>query len=467
MPGTELSRRTLLKAAGVAAVAGTGLAATGCDDGGHSPSRPGADGSWTNWSGGQTSRPKTWLIPANEPDLVTEVRRATGTVRVVGAGHSFSPVVATDDTLVSLDELAGIVEHDEATTQATIWAGTRIRALGDPLWERGQAFANQGDIDKQSLGGAVGTSTHGTGVTLGSFSSAVRGVRLVTAAGDVVECSATRDADMFHAACTAMGTLGIVTQLRMQNRAPYALREHVYTAPLTEVLGNLEKLIAAHRHFEFWAFYSASDVLVKTLDEVPPDTTPTEPPAIDLPIDLALRSASELAHRFPLLSGTLQRMLAAASPEGTRIDRSYRIYPSPRKTRFNEMEYELPLARGPECLQEILTTVAVRGVTTLFPVEYRTVAADDCWLSPFYGRASASISIHQYAQVDYRELFAVVEPIFRKYEGRPHWGKLHTLGAKELAPLYPQWDAFQAVRRRLDPKGKFLNEHMRHCMGEA
>ncbi len=468
MSTSELSRRALLQAAGAAVLAGAGLGAVGCArDDEHASSRPRHDGSWANWSGSQTAHPKTWIIPANEPDLVTEVRRATGTVRVVGAGHSFSPIVATDDTLVSLDDLAGIVEHDPASLQATIWAGTRLHALGDPLWERGQAFVNQGDIDRQSLGGAVGTSTHGTGVTLGSFSSAVRGVRLVTAAGEVIECSPTHDADVFHAACTAMGTLGVVTQLRMQNRAPYALREHVYTAPLADVLRNLERLIAEHRHFEFWAFYLADAVLVKTLDELAADTTPTEPPAIPVPIDLVLRTASEVAHNVPVLAGTLQRLLAALSPDDTRVDRSYRVYPSPRNTRFNEMEYELPLARGPECLQEILTTVAVHDVPTLFPIEYRTVAADDCWLSPFHGRASASISIHQYAQADYRALFAIVEPIFRKYEGRPHWGKLHTLGAADLAELYPQWDAFQAVRRRLDPGGKFLNPHLRQCLEAA
>ena len=467
MSAGSLSRRALLLAAGGAAVASAGLVASGCDTADESRSRPRADGSWANWSGSQTARPRTWLIPANEPDLANEVRRATGPVRVVGAGHSFSPVVVTDETLVSLDDLSGIVEHDPATQQATIWAGTRLHALGDPLWERGQAFVNQGDIDKQSLGGAVGTSTHGTGVGLGSFSAAVRGIRMVTASGEVLECGPARDADVFHAACTSMGTLGIVTQLRMQNRARYALRERSYTAPLADVLRDHDRLIAAHRHFEFWAFYAAELALVKTLDEAPVDATPTEPPAMPLPIDLVLRSASELAHGVPAFAGSLQRLLAALAPDETRVDRSYRIYPSPRATRFNEMEYELPLAHGPDCLREILDTVRARGITTLFPLEYRTVAADDCWLSPFYGRASVSISIHQYYKADYRELFAVIEPIFWRYDGRPHWGKLHTLEAEELAELYPKWDAFHAVRRRLDPQGKLLNPHLRRCFEVA
>jgi FAD-linked oxidoreductase len=461
-----ISRRAVLQAAGGAAVlAGLGFGAAGCQGDDGSPSRPRRDGSWSNWSGSATAHPKTWLLPANETDLANEVRRARGPVRVVGAGHSFSPLVATDDLLISLDALAGIVDHDAVTAQATIWAGTRLHDLGEPLWKRGQALVNQGDIDKQSLGGAIGTSTHGTGVTLGSFSSAVRGLRLLTADGEIVECGPDRDADVFHAARSAIGSLGVVTQVRMQNRAAYSLREVQSTRPLDEVLGDLDGLIAGHRHFEFWAFHAASDVLVKTLDET--DAEPTAPPAIPLPIDTAVHLASELAHGVPALARSLQRLLTAVAPESERVDRSYRVYPSPRSVRFNEMEYEVPIQRGPDCLHEIRAAVERSGLTTFFPIEYRTVAGDDCWLSPFYGRASASISIHQYYKVDYRELFAVVEPIFWNHQGRPHWGKLHTLDAARLAPLYPQWDAFQAVRRRLDPQGKFLNPHVRHVLEAA
>ncbi len=202
---------------------------------------------------------------------------------------------------------------------------------------------------------------------------------------------------------------------------------------------------------------------MKTLAET--DAAPTPPPTIDIPIDLILWMASETAHAIPPIDGAVQRSLMSVFPSRTRVERSYRIFPSPRSVRFNEMEYELPAAKGPECLEEILATVKARDLNTLFPIEYRLVAADDCWLSPFYGRASASISIHQYHKRDYGELFSLVEPIFWKYDGRPHWGKLHTLTAKQLAALYPKWDAFQAVRRRLDPRGRFLNDHLRRVLG--
>ena len=174
--------------------------------------------------------------------------------------------------------------------------------------------------------------------------------------------------------------------------------------------------------------------------------------------------SAKIAHGLPQMDGPMQKLLTLLHTPTDRVGRSYRIFPSARNTRFNEMEYELPLAQGPDCLREILAAVRKSSIRTLFPIEYRTVAADEAWLSPFYGRASASISIHQYHSVDYRELFDLVEPIFWKYGGRPHWGKLHRLSAKELAPLYPKWDDFQRVRRRLDPQGRMLNEHLRRAL---
>jgi FAD-linked oxidoreductase len=457
----HFSRRELLKlaasAAGLAALPG-GLRAA---DGG--PAATPRPPEWSNWSGSQLSHPRAWLAPNDEAELVRQLKNAEGTIRVTGASHSFSALCKTDDTLVSLDKLSGVVAHDPGKLQATVWAGSRLRDLGAPLWDIGQAFINQGDVNPQSVAGACGTSTHGTGISLGSFSSVVRGARIVTPQGDVVECSPQRNSDVFHAACTSLGALGVVTQMTLQNRKTYLLHEQEYAEPLDTVLGKLAEYVAENRHFEFWVFFGSDTALVKRLNET--DREPTPPPAIDLPVDAVLTAASEIAHRLPALDGTMQKLLTGLHVDSDRVGRSYEIFPSPRRTRFNEMEYEIPAAKGPECLQEILATVRAQDLNTLFPVEYRHVAADDCWLSPFYGRASASISIHQYHTVDYRPLFAAVEPVFRKYEGRPHWGKLHTLTARELAPLYPRWDDWQRVRRRLDPRGRMLNAHLRELFG--
>lgn len=454
----KFTRRALLQAGfGAAAVASlermlpTALAA-------ESARRP-----WRNWSGSQTTRPLRWLTPASEEQLIQLLRADRSSLRVTGASHSFSALCASDDILLSLDGLKGLISHDAGKLQATAWAGTRLRELGEPLWKVGQSLINQGDVDPQSVAGACGTSTHGTGITLGSFSSVMRGARLVTPAGEIIECDARREADVFHAASTSLGALGVLTQITLQNRAAYKLHEQSYAENLDEMLRKLDQHIADNRHFEFWAFFESDLALVKRLNETEAEPTPEK--LINLPVDTVLWLACELAHGVPAWDGGMQRLLTALVSSEEKIGRAYEIFPSPRDVRFNEMEYELPVASGPDCLREVLEAVRKKNLNTLFPIEYRTVAADDCWLSPFYQRTSASISIHQYHQVDYKPLFDYVEPIFWKYQGRPHWGKLHSLSAKELAPLYPKWEEFQALRRRLDPKGRMLNAHLRKLFG--
>jgi len=461
MPLSDLppdSRRRGLLKAGAVLAAGTALPASLL-----SACQPAPDPrAWRNWSGSQTSRPAAWLKPRDEAELASQLRQARGQIRVTGASHSFSALCKTPDTLVSIDQLQGIVSHDAAQLQATIWAGTRLNDLGEPLWALGQGLTNQGDIDVQSLAGACGTSTHGTGRTLGSFSAQVRGVRLVTPEGEVIEADAQRDSEIWRAASTSLGALGVISQIRLQNRARYSLAEHEFLLPLDEVLPRLDQFARDNTHAEFFVFFESDQAIVKLLNET--DAEPTPAPAFELPVDPVLDLTSHIAHGIPGMDGPMQKLLTLLHSEVRRSDRSYRIYPSARESRFNEMEYEIPAERGRECLEEILATVRKSGLRTLFPLEYRFVAADDVWLSPFFGRDSVSISAHQHASTDYRPLFSLVEPIFWKYGGRPHWGKLHTLDARRLAELYPHWDDFRRVRERLDPKGRMLNEHLRRLL---
>ena len=291
---------------------------------------------------------------------------------------------------------------------------------------------------------------------LGSFSSAVRGVRLVTAAGDVIECSPTRDAEVFHAACTAMGTLGVVTQLRMQNRERLrAPRARLHGAARRGHARDLERLITGHRHFEFWAFYRRRRGHGEDARRGPGRRRADGAAGDSSPDRRVLRTASELAHRIPALAGSLQRLLASLAPgRHTRRPLVPRVSEPAERPLQRDGIRAADRERPRRACSEILATVAARGVTTPLPDRVPDGRRRRLLAQPLLPRASApSISIHQYAKVDYRELFATVEPIFRKHEGRPHWGKLHTLGAAELAELYPQWDAFQAVRRRLDPGG--------------
>ncbi len=458
MMDTDLKRRRLLKAT-AAATALPALQAC-------APSAPVVpQNHWSNWSGSQQSLPRHWLKPRDETELIAAIRKSESGLRVTGASHSFSALCKTDDTLFSLDHLSGVVSHDAGKLQATVWAGTRLRDLGEPLWDLGQGLINQGDVDPQAVAGACGTSTHGTGITLGSFSSVMRGVRLITADGEVIEASAARDSEVYQAARTSLGALGIASQITLQNRARYSLHEREYAEDFESVMQNLEKNIRENRHYEFWVFFGTDAALVKVLNET--DRDPTAPSAIELPVDAVLQAACEVAHGARMFDHAMQKLLMLLHTDVERVGRSHKIFPSPRKVRFNEMEYELPLAQGPDCLREILEAVKLKKLNTLFPIEYRSVAADDAWLSPFYGRDSASISIHQFHEVDYKPLFAALEPIFWKYGGRPHWGKLHTLTARQLAPLYPRWDDWQRLRRRLDPRGKFLNAHLRTILEGA
>ncbi|MEX2113175.1 MAG: D-arabinono-1,4-lactone oxidase [Pirellulales bacterium] len=384
--------------------------------------------SWNNWSGSVTCRPRQIAAPDSEAAVVELVRRAAEAgqcVRVAGSGHSFLPLCATDEVLVSLDALAGIESVDRDKCEATIRAGTKLHALGESLWQHGLALANQGDIDRQSLAGAIATGTHGTGRTLGSLSTQVVGLRIVTGNGDLLDVALDDDPDTMAAARVSLGALGVTTAIRMRLMPAYRLHERLWQEPIEECLARLDERIAATRHFEFF-WYSATDLAhAKALD--PTDREPEE----------------------------------MADTPGGRIDRSYRVFPTSRENRFNEMEYSVPAEEGRDCFAAIRDLMRTRHAHVTWPVEYRTLAADAIDLSTAEGRETVAISIHQAAELDHREFFADAEPIFRHHGGRPHWAKLHTLSAVELAPLYPQWGHFQAIRRKLDPRGIFMNDHLK------
>lgn len=417
---------------------------------------------WHNWSGLQRCQPAQKYLPENEQELSQIIRTAKG-VRVVGAGHSFSPLVPTDHTLVSLDKLSGLVSHHPAQLQATFWAGTRIAAMGQPLGAMGQALQNQGDIDHQALGGAVGTGTHGTGYQLGSFSAMVRGFHLVTAEGERLDCSPDQNSEVFEAGRCSLGALGVMSQITLQNRNPYRLEEQIRVISLGEALENIDRWKTQHRHVEFFAFPFGDKAVLKTLDETAQEPTP--PKDNSFSEDFLLGLVSEMARLVPPLNPHLQKLVSTFVSPSKRVGDSFRIFPSPRRVRFNEMEYHVPAEQGPACLTEVAATILEHKVNVFFPLEYRYVAGDEVWLSPFYGGPRASIAVHQFFKQDHRPLFELVEPILRRHGGRPHWGKLHTLGARELRELYPRWEQFLVIRKQLDPQGKFLNPHLRQVFG--
>lgn len=414
---------------------------------------------WKNWSGLQQSNPQRLLQPTTVDELARAVQQQHK-CRVVGAGHSFSPLVCTNDTLISLDRLTGLVSHDELACQSTLQAGTRLHQLDHYLEPINQALVNQGDIDRQSLAGAISTGTHGTGQELPCLSALVEGFELVTASGDILYCDRQQHSDIFNAGRVALGSFGVLSKITMQNVPRYTLKEQVNLVPLRDILSHMDQWKTEHRHIEALVFVYANDAILKTLD---PSNNEIQPRKAPWPSDdTVLTICSEITRKFPALNPHLQKLLGVFVKPTTYVDWSSKIFPTPRHTRFNEMEYQIPATQGLACLEEVIYTLRQHKAPVFFPIEYRYVKGDDIWLSPFYQQDSASISIHQYHKQDCQQIFKLVEPIFQKYQGRPHWGKMHSMNAQQLQGLYPHWNAFMQLREQLDPQQKWLNPHLQH-----
>lgn len=424
-------------------------------------------GKWSNWSGGVICKPKDIVAPKDDVELAAAIRKCPAPVRVPGTGHSFTPLNATDGTIIDLKAFNGLVGFDQERRIATLGAATPVWEIGPLLHPAGYALKNMGDIDRQTLGGVVSTGTHGTGATLGSFSAEVAGFRLVLADGTLIDCSPTENADVFEGGRCALGLFGVMTEISMYVRPVYKLKETEFLLSIDELFEKLEEHISANRHFEFFWFPYADVAICKTLNET--DERAPEPREAEAmfrrgeetgPQAWLFALINEVLPYAPFLLRPAHRFFSRMMPSAPKVRWSHEIFPNPRPVRFNEMEYAVPREKGPECLQEIVETIRRGKINTGFPIEYRTVAPDDVWLSPFYKRPSVTIAVHQYHRVDTTKLFSAVENIFRRYDGRPHWGKRHTRSATELAHLYPEYERFRLLRKKLDPDGKFLNPYL-------
>ena len=411
---------------------------------------------WRNWSGSVVAQPQSIERPRTEAELARIVAGARR-VRVAGTGHSFMPLCETDGVLFSLADMEGGIEV--SADRQTVWApaGMPIGMLTALLWEEGLSLANQGDIDKQAIAGALSTATHGTGRTLGALSTFSRAFRLVTADGSVIECDETREPDLFQAQRVSLGALGVMVKVKLAVMPAYRLRETLRRAPLEELLESWDQLANDHRHVEFFIFPYADEALLKILEPVEEGD---DQPGVDIESG-AMQLMCDLARLFPGLAPGLQRLITKAMSASERAAPAYRIFPSERPTKFEEMEYEIPAERGAAALRAAMAEVRRRKLPIIFPFEYRTVAADDIWLSPMSGRDCISISFHQYAKMEWREAFAVIEAVFAAHGGRPHWAKRHTLTSDDVLRLYPQAGRWGEVRKQWDPEAKFLNAHLR------
>jgi FAD-linked oxidoreductase len=427
---------------------------------------------WRNWAGDQLACPAAFERPRTIEELAAAIGRSRERgrgLRVVGSGHSFSDIARTDGTMLSLEHMTGLLEADRPSGLVRVQAGITIRALSRQLAAFGLALENLGDIDEQSIAGALSTATHGTGARLANIPSQVRALTLVLADGSLLESSLEADPDVFRAACVGLGALGVIAEVTIQCVPAFTLRGRDAPAPLAETLERFDELALGNDHFEFFVFPHCDTALTRKnnrTDEPPQPRSRLSAYANDVLLtnrafELFCRAGRRLPARIPQINRLVTRLAGSAQ----RVDRSFEIFASPRLVRFTEMEYALPRQNTPQAVRRVLEMIEQRGFAVPFPIEVRTVASDQALLSTAAGRESGFVAVHMYEGMEWQPYFHAVEAIMDELDGRPHWGKRHFQTAETLRPRYPEWDRFQAVRSRLDPQGLFANEWVERVLG--
>lgn len=428
---------------------------------------------WTNWGRCASAEPADVVRPRSTAEVAEVVRSAAARgqrVKAVGAGHSFTSIAATDGVMLRMDRIAGIQRVDRGTGHVTVGAGMRLRDLNRALDQIGLALPNMGDVDPQTVSGATSTGTHGTGARLTGIAGAIAGLEIVTGDGTVLTVTPD-DRELFGAARVGLGALGIITSLTFACVPSFLLHAREEPMRLPDVVAGLDALVEDNDHFEFYWFPHTDRALVKRNNRVPEGTErqPLSKARFLIDDEVLSNGLFEVVNRIgthqprwiPRLNALSGRALGAREY----TDRAPAVFISPRRVRFREMEYAVPRAALPSVLSEIDRWVNRSGETVSFPIEVRFAAPDDIWLSTGYERANAYVAVHQYHQMDYRRYFEGVEAIFGEHEGRPHWGKLHTLEPDTLRARYPRFDDFRSVRDRLDPQRTFANAYLDRVLG--
>jgi len=467
-----MKRRDFL-AGSIGAIAATTL--PGCDDHGASkmPKLPaasvGPDGKpripWQNWSGYQNCVPDARVAPASVDELAEMFKKTKAPIRPVGAGHSFTPLVPTDGTIVSLRNFEGLTFHDPVAMTATFGAGTKLGSIGEPLNAVGQALPNMPDIDEQSLAGAISTGTHGTGQKLGALHSQIVEMKLVTPRGDVLTLNASQQPEIFDAARVSLGSLGVITEVTLQNVASHNLKRRVWLEKMDTLIERFDENAAANHSFEMYYLpffdYGVAISINPTNDPVVPRANEKDNDAV-----MQMKQLRDVLSWWPAARRWVLNRSAADFKTEEAVDVWYRIFPSNREVRFNEMEYHLPREQLMPTLRKVRETLESKHPEIFFPIEIRTVKGDNAWLSPFCGHdVSGSIAVHHYHLEDPLPYFADIEPLYQPIGGRPHWGKMNTLDARVFAQRYPKWKDFLDVRASLDPEGKMLNPYLKKVFG--
>jgi len=434
--------------------------------------RSGASGEWVNWAGDQACRPARIARPRNRDELAETIVAAAGSgqkVRVAGAGHSFTETALTEGTMIDAGALSGVLDADRESGLVRVGGGTVLAELNEQLARLGLAMENLGDIDAQTISGAISTGTHGTGGRLRNISAQVEGLELVLADGSVRHLSAATHPELLRAARVGIGALGVISAVTLRCVPAFNLRRVDAPHPREEVLGSFDERADAHDHFELFTFpYSdAALVLERNRTEEPPRPRGSAAAFLNDVVleNWALGALSRTGRAMPRSIPSLARLAGRLASGSRTVDRSDRVFVNERRVRFTEMEYGVPREHGPEAARRVIEWVRRNEYPVFFPIEMRVAAGDDALLSPSHERDTAYIAVHQYQGMEWRPYFEAVEAIMDSYGGRPHWGKRHFQTAATLATRYPAWADFQRARDELDPGRTFSNEYTERVLG--
>ncbi|AEM81902.1 D-arabinono-1,4-lactone oxidase [Streptomyces violaceusniger] len=428
---------------------------------------------WRNWAGNVTARPVRSVAPSSTQELAEVVRRAAAEglkVKAVGSGHSFTTTAATDGLLIRPDRMAGVRGLDREAGTVTVAAGTPLWQLNETLSAHGLSLANMGDIMEQTVAGATATGTHGTGRDSASIAAQIKGLELVTADGSVLRCSAEENPEIFAAARIGLGALGVVSAITFAVEPEFLLTAREEPMPFDRVMADFERLVTENEHFEFYWFPHTGNCNTKRNNR---STGPAAPVGrVSGWVDDELLSngifqvACSVGRAVPATIPGIAKISSRALSARTYTDIPYKVFTSPRRVRFLEMEYAVPREAAVTVLRELKSTVDRSGLRVSFPVEVRTAPADDITLSTASGRETAYIAVHLYRGTPHRAYFTAAEQIMIAHGGRPHWGKLHSRDAGYLSGVYPRFGEFTAVRDRLDPDRLFSNDYLRRVLGD-
>ncbi|MFI6038227.1 D-arabinono-1,4-lactone oxidase [Streptomyces sp. NPDC051315] len=432
----------------------------------------GKNGTWRNWGGNVAARPAREVTPASVDELAAAVRRAAEDglrVKAVGSGHSFTSIAATDGVLIRPQLLTGIRDVDRENMTVTVEAGTPLKRLNVALAREGLSLTNMGDIMEQTASGATSTGTHGTGRESGSIAAQIRALELVTADGSVLTCSEKDNPEVFAAARIGLGALGIVTAITFAVEPLFLLTAREEPMPFDRVLADFDELWAENEHFEFYWFPHTSSTNTKRNNRSAGPRRPVGRLAgwfeDEFLSNGVFQAAQWVGQAVPATIPAIARVSSRALSARTYTDIPYKVFTSPRRVRFVEMEYAVPREAVTATLRELRSMVDRSRLRVSFPVEVRTAPADDITLSTASGRDSAYIAVHMAKGTPYQGYFTAAERIFTAHEGRPHWGKVHTRDAEYFAGVYPRFGEFTALRERLDPDRRFQNDYLRRVLG--